>query len=707
MNRWSLVAAPLLTGIACASERVPFPMDWTSLPRCALGLERYLDPPAGRHGFLREREGHLAFEDGTPFRIWGVNLTGAACAPEPEHAAVLADRLARLGVNAVRFHMLDGGVLFVPGAADTRRLDPHALDRMDRLVAELKRRGIYVNLNLNAGRRYRPADGVRDAPQLHYAKGATFFNPRLIELQHEFARQLLTHSNPYTGAEYRAEPAVATIELVNENSLLEAWVTGRLVGQTVTNPHTWSPLPVSYAEELTALYNNWLRAHCAPAELARLRQEAGAPADAPVPRLRPAEFASASPLRFRTEARFYFETELSFFRDMRRLLKEELRVRPPVVATADHNDRFAAYAHILANAELDWIDGHGYWQHPNVRADPPTIANTPMVNDPFDSTVVQFARTPLFGRAFTISEVNHPFPHEFACEGVPILAAYAMLHDWDGVYWYTWDHGRPEPSEGGIAPRSYFDLCRDPMKIASLVVGAAMWHARAISPARSTLVRCYSTNWMLDALRMDRRESPLFTPGWDRTLTLVHATRWRHDDAPTQAPPPPPPPERIISDTGELGWFDAPAGRGVVTVDSPAAQAVIGHLREGGPAPRHLRPRVQNAFAAVTLVSLDRHPLGASRRLLLGATSWSGHPDMRWNERRNAILEWGRGPVHIEVVRGHIELIGLAAHHLVATPLTAAGAPVAATLPVRHEGDRFILELGAVPALLYLIELER
>ncbi len=691
---------------ATAAERVPFPMDWSTLDRCALGLERHLDPPAGRHGFLREQGGHLVFEDGTRFRIWGVNLTAVACVPEPDQAAILADRLARLGINAVRFHMIDGGPLFVPGAADTRRLDPAALDRMDRLVAELKRRGIYVNLNLNAGRRYRPGDGVRDAEQLYYGKAATFFNHRLIELQHEFARQLLTHSNPYTGAEYRHEPAVATIELVNENSLLEAWVAGRLVGQSVTNPHTWSPLPVSYADELTALYNDWLRARLSAAELARLREEADVGADAPIPRLAPAAFASASTNRFRLEARFYLETELAFFREMRRLLKEDLGVRPPIVGTADHNDRYAAYAHILANAELDWIDGHGYWQHPNHRSEPPTIANTPMVNDPTDSTVTQFARTPMLGRAFTISEVNHPFPHEYACEGWPILAAYAMFHDWDGMYWYTWDHGRPAPFEGGIAPRSFFDLCRDPMKVASLALGAAMWHGRTVSPARTTLVRSYSMETMLDALRMPRRESPFFTPGFERHLALVHALRWRPDGVPVP-PLPSPPPDRIESDTGELCWRDAPSGRGVVMVAAPSVQAIIGHHGGRDLNTRHLRARLNNPFAALTLVSLDGRPVRESSRLLLAAASWCGHPDMRWNEQRNAILDWGRGPTHIEVVTGTVELAAPGARALKVTPLTAAGAPTPHLAPVRLADGVAVCTLGDTPALLYLIEAER
>ena len=49
---WGPALLWLVAGIA-AAERVPFPMDWSTLDQCAIGLERFLDPPAGRHGFLR------------------------------------------------------------------------------------------------------------------------------------------------------------------------------------------------------------------------------------------------------------------------------------------------------------------------------------------------------------------------------------------------------------------------------------------------------------------------------------------------------------------------------------------------------------------------------------------------------------------------------------------------------------------------------
>ena len=50
----------------------------------------------------------------------------------------------------------------------------------------------------------------------------------MIELQHEYARDLLTHVNPYTGKRYADEPAVALIEISNEDGLIREWLWGNL-----------------------------------------------------------------------------------------------------------------------------------------------------------------------------------------------------------------------------------------------------------------------------------------------------------------------------------------------------------------------------------------------------------------------------------------------------------------------------------------------
>jgi hypothetical protein len=218
----------LLACGALAAEKggfVAFPVDWTAEANSPADLSFLLDAPAGKDGQVRIADGHLVRGDGKRLRLWGVNVTMACALPAKENAPLMARRLAQSGVNCVRFHFLD--VLAPRGLLDanrddTRAFDPTQVDRLDFFVAELKKRGLYTNLNLNVAHPYKPGDGVRDSERLGFAKGLTYFDPRLLELQKEYARMLLTHRNPYTQSEYRREPAVAVVELLNENSLVES-----------------------------------------------------------------------------------------------------------------------------------------------------------------------------------------------------------------------------------------------------------------------------------------------------------------------------------------------------------------------------------------------------------------------------------------------------------------------------------------------------
>src|SRR5271165_6796882 len=170
-------------------EMKPFVMDWQNNSGSPADAGFLLDAPAGRSGHIVVRGAHLAYPDGRRFRIWGINITGNANFPSQEQAPVVAAYLARFGLNCVRMHFLDSrspGGLIDGTRDDTQTLDPKQFEKLDFFIAELKKRGIYVDLNLNVGRTYKAGDGVRDAELMGTGKALTYFDPRLIELQKEY-----------------------------------------------------------------------------------------------------------------------------------------------------------------------------------------------------------------------------------------------------------------------------------------------------------------------------------------------------------------------------------------------------------------------------------------------------------------------------------------------------------------------------------------
>lgn len=171
-------------------------------------------------------EGHFA-AGGKRLRFFGTNLVADGCFPVKSKAPWIAARLRKMGFNLVRLHHMDNpwspGSLFQQGS-DTRHLNPVTLDRLEYLIAHLKRNGIRVNVNLHVSRTFRREDGVPYADSLRdFAKGVSLFDRRLIELQKEYARQLLTHVNPYTRLPLKDDPVMAMVEITNENSLYYMW----------------------------------------------------------------------------------------------------------------------------------------------------------------------------------------------------------------------------------------------------------------------------------------------------------------------------------------------------------------------------------------------------------------------------------------------------------------------------------------------------
>ena len=199
-------------------------------------------------------------QSGERVRFWATNLGADEAFPDKADADLIAKRLAKAGVNLVRLHHLDNPWAIGRGsiwdrAKQTRQdLDAEMLDRLDYLIAQLKAHGIYVNLNLKVSKELGPADGipasVKDLKFVHQ-KRVDYFVRRMIDLQKDYARKLLTHVNAYTKQPYTADPAVAFVEINNENALLGYWT--RTLGAGLDT------LPPEFRQELAGLWNAWLK----------------------------------------------------------------------------------------------------------------------------------------------------------------------------------------------------------------------------------------------------------------------------------------------------------------------------------------------------------------------------------------------------------------------------------------------------------------
>jgi len=255
----SFLMAVVAGGLACTAlgqEFVPFVIPARISPGQPVWVTDYKPIETGSERLTAAAHFRRGGQD---IRIWGVNLCFGGNFPTQEDAPYVAERLAAAGVNSVRCHHLDTSrwPRGIWNAENGKTIEPQALDRLDYLINELAKRGIFVNLNLHVGRAHSQYLGLPPTGT-EFDKIAGIFTPALIDAQKQYAKDLLTHINPYRarsaaarrgdGVRYADDPAIAFVEITNEDSFFMWGAEEKL-----------RSLPEYYAKILGGRFNTWLR----------------------------------------------------------------------------------------------------------------------------------------------------------------------------------------------------------------------------------------------------------------------------------------------------------------------------------------------------------------------------------------------------------------------------------------------------------------
>ena len=623
---------------------------------------------AGAHGFLTVKGDELVFEDGTPVRLWGLNVTAGAALGSPERAEQIAERLARLGCNVVRLHHLDSWanpiVDYDHADGTTQHLSEEGIKALDATVAALKAHGIHVVLDPWVQRCFKPADGVADYGSL--GKRGNFnlhpyvyFDPRMRELIMKQLRQLWTHVNPRTGLAYKDDPACVLTECINEGLM-----------QRGGNHVKAEP----YRQRFLQLYQQWAKAQGANADIGDriVTQNYG-----------------------KDNLRFYVHVHRDFYRGMHKHFRD-VGLRIPVNAT-----NWALWTwEILPQADLDFMDAHHYYGGDQIG--PGSGLGGLWVEHPPDLPGQPFGkmgRMAVAGKPLTVSECGNNPPKTYRAAYPIGLAAVAALQGWDSVTGYAFSQGgRPSGKLGA------FEWESDPVTLAATAIGSLIVRRGDVRRAKQTVAFTIPEDYLWELHWQDggRREFSN-TRGFnvmvethkvavvlggkdikgrpERVLDPQQAFDYQH------------PGTELRSDTGEL-WRDW--RRGVATIDTPRTQAALGKLGESG------RPwrtadctfTITTPFAVVALSSLTDEPLAQSRRLLLVALARAQNTGMAFDLPRTRVVEQGTAPVICEPVVGAVAFKtaheALTMHALAAdgtrkpVPLTVQGGVATATLEAAH-----------------------
>ena len=366
--------------------------------------------PAGKHGFVRAEGDELRFEDGTLARFWGCNVNGGACFPSREYAPKVARRMAMAGCNIIRFHQLDAEwdtpnlFSYYKGkrVATTRAFDPRSIDALDYFIHCLKEEGIYVYLDMLTYRKFKEGDGLPEHAHLRdKAAPWCISSPELIELQKEFATQIWSHVNPYTGLAYKDEPAIVLTEIVNECDLFYDNQSGR---------PGFQPSPY-YIWQFREMFRDWL-------------QEQGMEYDW--------EHCDIY-TKDTTMVDFKIHVTKKYFNTMRDHMRA-IGVKIPITGTNWTRN----IDNIFCHQDMDFTDSHHYhydwkWTNYNRICQNRSITSYPYI---FPS----LARMRVANKPFFVSEWDAPWPNNYRAEGPIYYAAVAALQNWSGLTIHTYSY---------------------------------------------------------------------------------------------------------------------------------------------------------------------------------------------------------------------------------------------------------------------------
>jgi hypothetical protein len=547
-------------------------------------------------------------------RLFGTNAVFGGNFPEEADAQRIARRLRRLGVNVVRLHHMDTSPDRNPGEARSilttdpyPTLNPVSVRRLRRFLDALKAEGVYVNVNLHVGYEFRPAvDQVPPLPGSDrlptQSKPLHIFYPRMVELQLEFTRRLLT------ALELKGDPVLAMVEINNESSLVDAFQRG-LLERTVLG---------EYKTELERQWNAFLGTKYRTTDALRAawgELPAGQSLDARNVAL-PQRQAPAAVLN--DFLAFLAERDAEYLRRMRAVVHEVTDRWVPVTGT---QVGFGGnLLHLDSHAAMDYLDNHFYVDHynfPNVRWDARDwrIRDSSSVGSGL-AAFLNMAAAREFGRPYTVSEFNQPWPNRQAAEIVPTLAAFAAFQDWDGIMHFAYAHNREWDSK---VPNG-FDLNADWTKFVSFGQAALIYRRGLVREGGKIIALPVSSALRLRAAHEGKAGAVAAAlqafANYEPELALIHRVGLeRRED--TRSPMLPKPSAPFRSDTGEL-VYDREAR--VLVIQAPQAAGVFGFVErrkvQAGALEVELAPTARG-FTAILLTALDSRPIEKSRRLLL------------------------------------------------------------------------------------------
>jgi hypothetical protein len=616
---------------------------------------------AGEHGFIRQSKNGESFAtaDGKSIRFWAANVSDQTAKKGMNHLDSMARYLAKIGFNMVRYHgrinpKAEGSKLEEPDSAE--------IHRIWRFVAAMKKQGIYATIspfwahNGHMGGHIRKEWGMDGYSEKEALWGAMYFNDKLKNAYKAWVRELYTKPNIYTGIALKDEPAVAIIQIKNEDGVF-FWTMQNM------NPSLRKIIQQKFANWLTSKYGSLSTAYL---QWGNEKVEGDDIANGKVELYNTYEMTinqtGNKAKRLKEQVQFYAETQRNFYKEIHDFYRNELGCKQLInpnnwrTANTPHLDdlerwtnaaceviatnRYMDQGHVGENSGWQIKAGH-YYKSASVLKSP----------DQLPINVKQ-----IVGKPMLITESGWNMPNKYQVEGPFMISNYQSLNGVDGFYWFSID-------DIGINPKPYFNIksatdsvskmhrwnLSSPGTVNMMPANALSYRLGYVKQGKTVISENrtkaslfnrelpiinedtpFDPNRDTEFVKFDKSEKVGITPlaflvgkvtanyGATKNSSYVSKDLQRLINTNNK---------RVLSNTGEL---DLDYGKGIATVNSPYAQGVCGFLNQKRDFTfKTVNITSNNEFASIQVVSMDKKPIAISGKILIQIgtiflpTNWS------------------------------------------------------------------------------------
>ena len=338
------------------------------------------------------------------------------------------------------------------------------------------------------------------------------YNQRLIELQKEYAKQLLCHVNPYTGLALIDDPAVVTVQINNEESAIKGC------------PEAESdPKMKPYRDEVQKKFNDFLIAKYGSREAMKQAWTLdgvcalGEDEDPEKGTVRVVNGNFVQPpndpngqwdadcglARYADFMEFGILVNKNFYQMMKDYLRS-LGVKVPIAASNLLGGAADVYGHTVGNI----MENNCYFNHPlmpfeygkfTVNGPAEYVSVNPLVVQKgvgsLATTLVNLASLAIVkGKPFMLSEWNEYGVHPFHSTAFVHTIAYACLNDWDGLLLYNHHTSEKLNDQAADEIVNVFDAYNDPALICQWGFMATVFLKGLVSTAKNLVDVVYTQN---------------------------------------------------------------------------------------------------------------------------------------------------------------------------------------------------------------------